>query len=62
MHRIALPLLAVTLIAAAPPPISAARIKADVATLASDDFGGRGPGVQRRFEKLETLGDLGKFF
>jgi Zn-dependent M28 family amino/carboxypeptidase len=44
MYKIALPLLAVTLIAAAPPPISAARIKSDVATLASDDFGGRGPG------------------
>ncbi len=38
------PLLALMLIAAAPPPISASRIKADVATLASDAFGGRGPG------------------
>ena len=38
------PLLALALIAAAPPPISAARIKADVKTLSSDAFGGRGPG------------------
>jgi Zn-dependent M28 family amino/carboxypeptidase len=42
-------LLAAVSIAAAPPPISAERIsadriRADVATLASDDFGGRGPG------------------
>ena len=42
--RIFAPLLALSLIAAAPPPISAARIKADVKTLSSDDFGGRGPG------------------
>ena len=44
------PFLALTLIAAAPPPISAVRIKADVKTLASDAFAGRGPG-----ETGETL-------
>ena len=37
-------LLAAVSFAAAPPPISADRIKADVATLSSDAFGGRGPG------------------
>ena len=37
-------LLAAVSIAAAPPPISAERIKADVATLSSDAYGGRGPG------------------
>ena len=49
MHKLTTPVLAVllglSLVAAAPPPpISAARIKAHVATLASDSFGGRGPG------------------
>ena len=42
-----LPFLALGLIAAAPPtrpPISAERIKADVRTLSSDAFDGRGPG------------------
>ena len=44
MRHFLSPLLAVSLIAAAPPPISAARMKADVKILASDGFGGRGPG------------------
>jgi Zn-dependent M28 family amino/carboxypeptidase len=44
MHHITLPVVAALLIAAAPPPISADRIKADVASLSSDAFGGRGPG------------------
>lgn len=43
-----LPFVAMMLIAAAPPsvPISADRIKADVRTLSSDAFAGRGPGEQ----------------
>lgn len=44
MRHMSLAFAALTLVAAAPPPISAERIKADVATLASDDFAGRGPG------------------
>jgi Zn-dependent M28 family amino/carboxypeptidase len=45
MHTLTLLFAATTLAAAAPaPPISADRIKADVATLSSDTFGGRGPG------------------
>ncbi|MBC7521300.1 MAG: M28 family peptidase [Sandarakinorhabdus sp.] len=44
MRILALPIAAFALVAAAPPPISASRIKADVKTLSSDSFGGRGPG------------------
>lgn len=55
MRTLPLLLAAATLIAAAPPPISAARIKADVATLASDDFGGRGPGEDGELKTLAFL-------
>ncbi len=70
-----LPLAAVMLVAAAPPPapISADRIKADVRTLSSDAFAGRGPGepgedatvdfIAQSFAKagLEPGGDNGKW-
>ena len=70
-----LPLFALLLTAAAPPPppISAERIKADVRTLSSDAFAGRGPGekgeaatvefIARSFAKagLEPGGDDGKW-
>ena len=68
-----LPLLALALIAAAPSPISPARIKADVRTLASDAFMGRGPGepgeaktiafLVRSFQAagLEPAGEGGKW-
>ena len=55
MRTLPLLLAAATLIAAAPPPISANRIKADVATLASDAFGGRGPGEDGELRTLEFL-------
>ncbi len=69
------PLLALSLIAAAPPapPISADRIKADVRTLSSDVFDGRGPGekgealtidfISKAFAKagLEPGGEGGKW-
>lgn len=73
--HISLPLAALTLIAAAPAasPIDAQRIKADVRTLSSDAFDGRGPGekgeaatinfIARSFAKagLEPGGDHGQW-
>ena len=52
-----LPLMPLMLIAAAPPPvtISAERIKADVATLSSDAFAGRGPGEKGEAATIEFL-------
>lgn len=52
-------LFAATLIAAAPPPISAVRIKADVQTLSSDAFAGRGPGEEG---EVKTVAFLQKAF
>ncbi|MES2904101.1 MAG: M28 family peptidase [Pseudomonadota bacterium] len=53
----ALALAALLLIAAAPPPapISAERIKADVRTLSSDDFAGRGPGEPGEAKTVEFI-------
>ena len=53
--RILFPLLTLALIAAAPPPISASRIKADVKTLSSDAFGGRGPGEDGEAKTIAFL-------
>lgn len=57
--RILLAFLALILIAAAPPPgaapISAKRIKADVKTLSSDAFGGRGPGEDGEAKTIAFL-------
>ena len=50
-----LPLLALALIAAAPSPISPARIKADVRTLSSDAFQGRGPGEPGEAKTIDFL-------
>ena len=50
-----LPFLALALIAAAPSPISPSRIKADVRTLASDEFMGRGPGEPGEAKTIEFL-------
>ena len=50
-----LPLLALALIAAAPSPISPTRIKADVRTLASDAFMGRGPGEPGEAKTIDFL-------
>ena len=52
-----LSLMPLMLIAAAPPPvtISAERIKADVATLSSDAFAGRGPGEKGEAATIEFL-------
>ncbi len=55
----AIPIAAALIVAAAPPPISPARIKADVTTLASDDFAGRGPG---EIGEARTLAFLAKAF
>jgi Zn-dependent M28 family amino/carboxypeptidase len=56
MRSLILSVSALALVAAAPPPpISAARIKADVATLASDAFGGRGPGEDGEAKTIELL-------
>jgi hypothetical protein len=55
MRHVSLAFAALTLIAAAPPPISAKRIKADVATLASDDFAGRGPGEDGEAKTIAFL-------
>ncbi len=55
LPAIALPAIAFLLAAAAPPPISAARIKADVETLASDAFAGRGPGEAGETRTIEFL-------
>jgi Zn-dependent M28 family amino/carboxypeptidase len=55
MHHLLLALAAVALVAAAPPPISAQRIKAAVATLASDDFAGRGPGEDGETKTIAFL-------
>lgn len=53
-----LPLAALLLVAAAPPPapISAERIKADVRTLSSDAFAGRGPGEPGETATVELIG------
>ncbi|KAB7647765.1 M28 family peptidase [Polymorphobacter fuscus] len=53
--RFLTPLFAIALTAAAPPPISATRIKADVATLASDAFAGRGPGEDGETKTIAFL-------
>src|SRR5687767_3467288 len=50
-----LPLLALALVAAAPSPISPTRIKADVRTLASDAFMGRGPGEPGEARTIDFL-------
>ena len=50
-----LPLAALALIAAAPSPISPSRIKADVRTLASDAFMGRGPGEPGEAKTIDFL-------
>lgn len=50
-----LPLLALALIAAAPSPISPTRIKADVRTLSSDAFMGRGPGEPGEAKTVDFL-------
>ena len=50
-----LPLLALALIAAAPSPISPSRIKADVRTLSSDAFMGRGPGEPGEKKTIDFL-------
>ena len=56
MRSLALSVAAFTLVAAAPlPPISAARIKADVETLSSDTFGGRGPGEDGEAKTIAFL-------
>ncbi|MFZ4110633.1 MAG: peptidase M28, partial [Polymorphobacter sp.] len=55
LTAIALPAFAFFLAAAAPPPISAARIKADVEVLASDAFAGRGPGEAGETRTIEFL-------
>ncbi|OYU16322.1 MAG: peptidase M28 [Alphaproteobacteria bacterium PA4] len=47
--------LAATAAAAAPLPISAAHIRADVRTLAADDFGGRGPGEDGELKTITFL-------
>ena len=57
LFPLALALSALILVAAAPPPISAERIKADVKTLASDDFGGRGPGEDGEAKTIAFLQD-----
>lgn len=51
----ALLLSAAALTAAAPPPLSADRIKADVQTLSSDTFLGRGPGEEGELRTLAFL-------
>lgn len=62
MHRFA-PLFVLVLAAAAPPPLtapepaSAGRIGADVAVLASDAFGGRGPGEDGEAKTIAYLQD-----
>ncbi len=55
MRILLAPLALVLLAAGPPPPISAARIKADVAVLASDAFGGRGPGEAGEAKTIEFL-------
>ena len=55
MRHLSFAFAAVTLIAAAPPPISAARIKADVQTLSSDAFAGRGPGEDGEAKTIAFL-------
>ena len=50
-----LPILALALIAAAPSPISPSRIKADVRTLSSDAFQGRGPGEPGEAKTIDFL-------
>jgi Zn-dependent M28 family amino/carboxypeptidase len=55
MRHTCFALAAITLIAAAPPPISAERIKSDVQTLSSDAFGGRGPGEDGEAKTIAFL-------
>jgi Zn-dependent M28 family amino/carboxypeptidase len=63
MRTLVLAAAALSLVAAAPPPVSAAtptpisagRIKADVETLSSDAFGGRGPGEDGEAKTIDFL-------